>query len=91
MSNRHNQIYTGSSNLLFSVLQINLTGCLPFIFYLLHILFPVSMLKTDFYVCGLAPLGDDLVVLAFVTEGPIQDVRTNLSKKYTNALYWLNT
>ena len=36
----------------------------------------VSMLKTDFYVCGLAPLGEDLVVLAFVTEGPKQEVST---------------
>ncbi|XP_072029867.1 vacuolar protein sorting-associated protein 41 homolog isoform X2 [Amphiura filiformis] len=33
----------------------------------------VSMLKTDFYVCGLAPLGEDLIVLAYVTEGPIQE------------------
>ena len=39
----------------------------------------VSMLKTDFYVCGLAPLGEDLVVLAFVTEGPKQEVSNVLS------------
>ena len=41
----------------------------------------VSMLKTDFYVCGLAPLGEDLVVLAFVTEGPKQEVSAAFSLK----------
>ena len=41
----------------------------------------VSMLKTDFYVCGLAPLGEDLVVLAFVTEGPKQEVSAAFSHK----------
>ncbi|XP_063964242.1 vacuolar protein sorting-associated protein 41 homolog [Lytechinus pictus] len=32
-----------------------------------------SMFSTDFTVCGVAPLSDDLVVLAFVTSGPKND------------------
>ncbi|XP_077978241.1 vacuolar protein sorting-associated protein 41 homolog [Glandiceps talaboti] len=30
----------------------------------------VSMFSTDFYVCGIAPLGENLVIMSYVTEGP---------------------
>ena len=48
--------------------------------YLLYFIISASMFSTDFTVCGLAPLGDALVVVAFVTSGPKNDVsRTKLS------------
>ncbi|XP_070565310.1 vacuolar protein sorting-associated protein 41 homolog [Ptychodera flava] len=33
----------------------------------------VSMFKTDFYVCGIAPLGESLVIMSYVTDGPKQE------------------
>ncbi|XP_006824071.2 vacuolar protein sorting-associated protein 41 homolog [Saccoglossus kowalevskii] len=39
------------------------------------------MFKTDFYISGIAPLGDNLVLLSYVTEGPKQEDEADGSRR----------
>ena len=36
---------------------------------------PVSMFPTDFFVCGISPYGDHVVVLTYDEEGAVQQVQ----------------
>lgn len=44
-------------------------------FSIFILVIPVAMFPTDFYVCGVAPYGEHLVVLTYDEEGAVHQVR----------------